>query len=107
MFQKNYSSYESITLGSENKMVISSTISDAFPIRSLRKYCKLSGLSSIIYDTKPFELDLVINWVEVKNFRHKTHQEESLFLDKQDKKSDSKPEPRGNHQTQGKGTSRG
>ncbi|MBW0522591.1 hypothetical protein O181_062306 [Austropuccinia psidii MF-1] len=102
MLYKTYSGYECITLGSDNKMVISSTISDAFLIRSIRQDCKLSGLSSIIYDIKPFELNLVIKWVEVKHCRHKTNQEESLFLDKQDKKIDSKPEPRGNHQTQGK-----
>ncbi|MBW0540065.1 hypothetical protein O181_079780 [Austropuccinia psidii MF-1] len=106
-FQKTYASYESITLGSDDKMVISSTIAAAFFIRSLSHDRELSGLSQMLYDIKPFELSLVMNRVAIEHCRRGTHQEEALALDKQDKSNDSKPASRGNHRTRGRGTSRG
>ncbi|MBW0572553.1 hypothetical protein O181_112268 [Austropuccinia psidii MF-1] len=106
-FPKTYASYESITLGSDEKMVISSTIVAEFFIHSLSQDQELSGLSQMLYDIKPFELSLIMNWVEVKHCCCGTHQEEALALDKKDKTNDSRPASCGNHWTRGRGTSRG
>ncbi|MBW0535459.1 hypothetical protein O181_075174 [Austropuccinia psidii MF-1] len=106
-FQKTYASYESITLGSDDKRVISSTIAAAFFIRSLSHNRELSGLSQMLYDIKPFELSLVMNRVAIEHCCCGTHQEEALALDKQDKYNDSKPASRGNHRTRQRGMSRG
>ncbi|MBW0472361.1 hypothetical protein O181_012076 [Austropuccinia psidii MF-1] len=59
--QKTYASYESITLGSDKELTISTTISSAFFICSLKQDRELSGLVQMLYDIKPFELKSVLN----------------------------------------------
>ncbi|MBW0588233.1 hypothetical protein O181_127948 [Austropuccinia psidii MF-1] len=90
-FQKINASYESLTQGSEDTMVISTTIAAAFFIRSLSQDWYLSGLIQTLYDIKPFDLNSVLNRVAVENCQRGMPQDQALLLDKQNPNDQSKP----------------
>ncbi|MBW0579459.1 hypothetical protein O181_119174 [Austropuccinia psidii MF-1] len=90
-FQKTYASYESLTQGSEGKMVISTTIAAAFCIRILSQDRDLSGLIQTLYDIKPFYLNMVSNRVARDHCRQGIPQDQALLLDKQNPNDQSKP----------------
>ncbi|MBW0466238.1 hypothetical protein O181_005953 [Austropuccinia psidii MF-1] len=93
-FNKTFSAYESLTQGSEDTMVISTTIAAAFFIRSLNKDQDLSGLIQTLYDIKPFDLNSVLNRVAVEHFRQGMPQVQAPLLDKQNRNDKSKPPDR-------------
>ncbi|MBW0540391.1 hypothetical protein O181_080106 [Austropuccinia psidii MF-1] len=106
-FQKTYASYESLTQGSEDTMVISTTIAAAFFIRSLSQDRDLSGLIQTLYDIKPFDLNSVLNRVAVEHCRRGMPQDQALLLDKQNPNDQSKPPNRTGNRGKGKAPTRG
>ncbi|MBW0475980.1 hypothetical protein O181_015695 [Austropuccinia psidii MF-1] len=101
-FQKTYASYESITLGSDNAMTISTTIAAAFFIRSLKQDRELSGLVQMLYDIKPFKLKSVLNHVAIEHCHRGSDHKKALVLDKQGQSDQNKPPQSGNNQGCGK-----
>ncbi|MBW0507578.1 hypothetical protein O181_047293 [Austropuccinia psidii MF-1] len=104
-FQRTFASYESLTHGSEDTMVISSTVAAAFFIRSLNQDQDLSGLIQTLYDIKPFDLNSVLNCVSVEHCCRGPFQDQALLLDKQ--KEQSKPPQQTGNRGKGKTPSRG
>ncbi|MBW0534329.1 hypothetical protein O181_074044 [Austropuccinia psidii MF-1] len=104
-FQRTFASYELLTHGSEDTMVISSTIAAAFFIRSLNQDRDLSGLIQTLYDIKPFDLNTVLSRLAVEHCRRGPIQDQALLLDKQ--KDQSKPPQQTGNRGKGKTPSRG
>ncbi|MBW0514749.1 hypothetical protein O181_054464 [Austropuccinia psidii MF-1] len=106
-FQRTFASYESLTKGSEDTMVISETIAAAFFIRSLSQDRDLSGLIQTLYDIKPFDLNTVLNRVAVEHCCRGTPQDQALLLDKQGQADQSKPPNQTSNRGKGKAPMRG
>ncbi|MBW0560985.1 hypothetical protein O181_100700 [Austropuccinia psidii MF-1] len=102
-----FSTYESLTQGSEDTMVISTPIAAAFFIRSLNEDQDLSGLIQTLYDIKPFDLSSVLNRVAVENFQQGMPQVQALLLDKQNQNDKSKPPEHTGNRGKGKPPTRG
>ncbi|MBW0538503.1 hypothetical protein O181_078218 [Austropuccinia psidii MF-1] len=106
-FQRTFASYESLTQGSEDTMVISATIAAAFFIRSLNQERDLLGLIQTLYDIKPFDLNSVLNRVAVEHCHRGTPQDQALLLDKQSSTDQSRPPKRNGNHGKGKSPTRG